>query len=67
VPMRNVTQSFVISAKYLWLLNQGGQDWGYVARMGETKNAHRIFLKSLRVRSHSEEVHIDARIILKLI
>jgi len=40
---------------------------GYIACMGEMKMHTEFLFENLRVRSHSEEVHTDARIILKLI
>jgi hypothetical protein len=40
---------------------------GYVARMGEIRNAHGIFLGKSERRDHFEDLGVDVRLILKCI
>jgi hypothetical protein len=40
---------------------------GYVARMGNMRNAYKIWLKSLKGRDHSEDLGVDGKVILELI
>jgi hypothetical protein len=45
-----------------------GIRWGHPARMEEMKKRHTKFLsENVKVRNHMEDMHIDTRIILKLI
>jgi hypothetical protein len=39
---------------------------GHVARMGEMRNTYKILVEILKGRDHSEDLGVDARIILKL-
>jgi hypothetical protein len=40
---------------------------GHVARMGEMRNAYKIWSENLKARDHSEDLGIDGKIILECI
>jgi hypothetical protein len=40
---------------------------GYVARMGDQRDAYRFWWRGPRQGEHLEDVHVDVRIILKFI
>ena len=40
---------------------------GHAARMGKKRNAYRLSVENLRKRGHLQDLHVDGRIVLKLI
>jgi hypothetical protein len=40
---------------------------GFVVRMGDMRNATKFWLKSLKVRNHSQDLGVDGRVMLKWI
>jgi hypothetical protein len=56
------------SLNIIQVVKLGVMRWaGYVARMGDQKDAYRFWWRDPREGEHLEDVHVDMRIILKFI